>query len=375
MKVGLSVTSLYPLGTLPKNMDGIGTYTNNLLNALKEKNVHVQEIYFKSLKETFCTRSKSQKNFSIKPTPLLSFTPGCIFSLNEPLDLLHITDYLTPKVKGIPIVSTIHDAIMFKRSQWAAKGFSLQEIKNALLIQMSKRAQAVITVSHAVVADLVEFWKIPQEKISVIYHGISHEWHEKISPADQAMVLKKYGITKPFFLTVGTLQPRKNLQRMINAYLTLPKIIKDNIDFVIVGKEHSNLTPEVLLDQIQKLCFEKQIQWLKYVPLSELRSLYQSAHVILYPSLSEGFGFPILEGNASGVPVLTSDFGSTKEIGQHSSYLVDPYSQEAIREGMIELVEKSQLRCQLIKKGIDYSKLFTWEKCAAETTKVYNNLV
>ncbi len=374
MRLGLSVTSLYSLNHQPKQMDGVGTYTQFLCKALLEKKIHVQEIYFKTLTDTFYQAAHKNTNLALHFNPLLPFISRK-FSTSYKIDLLHVTDYMVPKLKGIPIVSTVHDAIMFNRSKWSNKSSGIKNIRNLLLLQMSKRAQSFITVSHSAKAELIEFWKIPEEKISVIYHGIGKEWYEHTGNIATQTILKKYNITKPFFLTVGTLQPRKNLNRIINAYLSLPNSMGNHFDFVIVGKMHPSLTSSQLINEIQLLEQKKQIRWLQYIPVADLRCLYQNAHLVLYPSLAEGFGFPIIEAFASGAPVITSNFGATAEISGESAYLVDPYSEEAIQAGIIEIVENQSLRQQLIKKGHARAELFTWEKCAEETIAVYNQLL
>ena len=115
--------------------------------------------------------------------------------------------------------------------------------------------------------------------------------------------------------------------------------------------------------------------WLKYITFDDLRCLYQSAYLLLFPSLAEGFGFPILEGFASATPVITSNFGSTAELAGGAAFLVDPYSEDAISAAMLDLTEKTDIRSQLIKLGLSQVSKFTWEECAKQTREVYRKFI
>ncbi len=378
LRIGVSVTPVYDINHNLKNIDGIGTYTANLCCALKQQNIQVKEIYFKNINEQALKPkiTSTVENFIVTETPIFSLLPGNFYSqLKEKIDLLHITDYLAPRVKGIPTISFIHDAIMLKFPQWLAGSAQINYLKGYILKKLSQQADHIITCSQASIADIVDYWKIPESKISVIYNGINPIWFKKVEAAAQQAILQQYKIFKPFYLTVGTIQPRKNLERIINAYLNLSKSLQKNYTLVIVGKDHAALTPPALLDKIHQLENTGQLLWLKYVPFEDLLCLYQSAQALLFPSLAEGFGFPILEGFASKIPVITSDSGSTAEIGGSAAYLVDPYSEESIAHAMSEISEKPDLRNQLIQRGLDRIKYFTWEKCAQETIKVYRKFV
>lgn len=372
MKIGISATPVYTIDKKLKNIDGIGTYTANLCQALAAQNVQIKEIYFKKPNEIFLKPSPEKKNFYVANTPLLSLLPGNYYNhLKNQIDLLHITDYLVPRVRNVPVIATIHDAIMLKHAQ----SCNIRHLKGYLLKKLAKQADHVITCSYAIVDDLVNFWHIPRNNISVTPYGLSPVWNQPINPAIRKEILKKYQLTKPFFLTVGTLQPRKNIERMINAYIALPTHIRENFNLVLVGKNHPSLTAPALIEKINTLEKTGQVRWLQYINFDDLRSIYQSAHLLLFPSLAEGFGFPILEGFASAIPVITSHFGSTAEIAGDAAFLVDPYSEDAISKAMLDLVEKADLRDQLIKRGLSQVANYTWEKCAEQTIAVYKKFI
>jgi glycosyltransferase involved in cell wall biosynthesis len=375
MKIGISCTPLYTIKRSQKKIDGIGVYTANLCQALTQQNVEIKEIYFKKLKELTQPKNLKENNFNLAMSPLFSLLPNFYQSLPTKIDLLHITNYLVPRIKNIPTISTIHDSFMLTHPEWQNGYKNLNYLKGCILKKLTREIDHVVTGSQASVTDIVNYWKIPEKKISVIYYGLSEEWNQKSDAINQQIVLNKYGLVKPFFLTVATFQPRKNIARIINAYLNLPKRIIDNFTLVIVGEAHPSLIPASLIKQLSQLENMGRLFWLKYVTFDDLRCLYQSAKALLYPSLAEGFGFPILEGFASGTPVITTHSGATAEIAGGAAYLVDPYSEEAITTGMCELIENTTLRDQLIQQGFSRVKLFTWEKYAQETIKIYKKFI
>ncbi len=376
MKIGISCTPVYNIKKIQKKMDGIGIYTANLCQALTQQNIQIKEIYFKNLWELSATGYSPQKNFYLAESPLYALSPGNFYqNLPTEADLIHITDYLVPRIKKTPIISTIHDAIMLAHPEWLRGPERFKRLKGSILKKLSERVDHVITCSRANIVDIVNFWKIPEYKISVIYHGLPEIWYQKIDPIIQKIILTKYKLNKPFFLMVGTIQPRKNIERIINAYQSLPENIAKEFNLVIVGKDHPTLTPPLLLEQIFKLEKSGHLVWLKYIPFDDLRCLYQNAQALIYPSLAEGFGFPILEGFASGIPVITAHSGATAEIAADAAYLIDPYSEEAIANAMLDLIEKPEVRNKLINQGLSRVKLFTWEKCAQETIQIYKKFI
>lgn len=372
MKIGISVTSAFNIRGEAKNRDGIGVYTAQLCQALTQQNVQIREIYFKTISES-CQRNSTATQFSTAASPLCSLLLGNFYkNIQNTVDLLHITDYLAPRIKKTPIIATVHDAIMLKHPQWMDR---LNFLKIMVIKRLLKHADHFITVSNAMIPDIAHYWGIPEDKISVVYHGISDSWRRQIDLESQQAILDKYRITKPFFLMVGTLQPRKNTDRTIDAYLSLPKNITENFNLVLAGKAHPTFTPRPLLEKIHHLENQGKLVWLKYLPLADLQSLYQSAYALLFPSLAEGFGFPILEGFAAKTPVITSHLGSMAEIAGPAAYLVDPFAQDSIRAAMLNLLEKPDLRTQLIQQGALRVNTFSWETCAQNTIEIYKKFL
>jgi glycosyltransferase involved in cell wall biosynthesis len=207
----------------------------------------------------------------------------------------------------------------------------------------------------------------------VVHLGVSPWWFERASAEDKEVVLKKFNLPNKFVLFTGTLQQKKNLPRLVAAYLELPLDLQTEYPLVVVGRAGWGM--EESLASIQTLTEQKRGHWLKYVSMDELRALFQSSSAYLHPSLHEGFGLTLLEAFASETPVLTSNVAALPEIASDAAYLVDPYSISEIRDGMQALLTDSGLRERLVMKGNKRVQDFSWEKCARETLKVYESLL
>lgn len=292
-------------------------------------------------------------------------------SLKRQLDLLHVTDYRIPKLTHIPVIATLHDAIPLQYPEWVNANW--RKLKNLALVASAKWLTHVIALSHFTVPDLVNYWRIPEEKITVVYPGVAKAWFDSVSQAKKNRILDKYHIHNRFFLFVGTLQPRKNIIRTIKAYQALPKAIKQDYSLILVGQPGWNHSE--ILQAIQALTDSGYGKWLNYLPVEDIHALYQSACAFVFPSLYEGFGLPVLEAFASGVPVITSSHSAMSEIADDCALLVDPDSIEAISAALMKLVDNPDLSKNLIAAGRNKAQLFNWETSAEKTLAVYKNVL
>lgn len=227
-------------------------------------------------------------------------------------------------------------------------------------------AHRVIADSAATKADLIHFYRVMEDKVDVIYPGID----PGLGPVDEARqtaVGQRYGIHPPYFLYLSTLQPRKNLSRLIHAYVAgdVPH------QLVIAGKKGWLAQP--ILDEIFELDLPlaKQIVLPGFVPDADKAALLSGATALLYPSLYEGFGFPLLEAQACGTAVLAANTSSLPEIAGESALLVDPLDEAAIAAGIRRLAEDPELRRCLVEKGRTNARRFSWKKTAG---RVLNTL-
>jgi len=238
----------------------------------------------------------------------------------------------------------------------------------------ARRADHIISVSEATKTDLIQLLKIPENRISVIYSS-GHEKFSKPVPSKFAdEVLSKRKIHEPYFICVGTMEPRKNFERIAEAFFEFSKKTKQKVQLVWVGSQDfaGGKFYESLLKRFS--ASEGQIVAAGYLEDMELGALYQRAQGLVFPSLYEGFGFPVLEAMGAGCPVLTSNTSSLPEVTGNAGLCVDPRSVESIARGMEILYSDTQQRQELVQAGFERLKLFSWQKTAQETLDLYRKV-
>ena len=373
MKIGIGTTKIEPSIT-HGTIDGIGVYVQNLLYYYEKLKLDVLPIHYPSFNTLFYAKT-AHFNLPYSLETIASLTPLNYllnYSIEKKIDLFHSTDYLIPRFNHIPVVATLHDAIMLKHPEWCNP--RLRKIKNFLIKRSVQWATHIIAISQTMVPDLVNYWGVDENKISVVHQGISDQWFKKISPErKKQIIVDKFQLPENFILAVGTLQPRKNFIRIIQAYDALPEELQKKHKLVLVGK--NGWQSHDTLAEIKKIVSKNTAVWLQYVTLEELRALYQSAKLFLFPSLSEGFGAPLLEAFASGVPVITSTISCLPEIAGDAAYLVNPLNTVEIKKTIQLLLTNPTLCSELIQRGQSRVQQFTLQKCAEETLKVYQKIL
>jgi len=237
----------------------------------------------------------------------------------------------------------------------------------------AKKSDRIITVSESTKKDAQEFLGYPAEKITKIYNGIDKRFFEQDEYSEDD-VKKGYGILGKYILFLGTLEPRKNLSRVLDAFARFKKNYKKAFDYQLVVAGKKGWLTEEYFQQVDDLGIVDEVVFTGYVGGDELKPLYANAEFFVMPSLWEGFGQTIVEAMACGAPCLVSKISSIPEIADEAAYFVDPNDTEGIAKGMIELVENKELREKLSAAGREQAKKFSWEKCAKETLEVYKNV-
>lgn len=270
------------------------------------------------------------------------------------------------------VTATIHD-LAFKHYPDTFPKWDLRKL-NLMLDLALARANKLIAVSESTKKDLLQFFpRLKEGKIKVIHHGFDGEFFgAKVSQEKIEAITKNYQLTrlvggqatKNYILYVGALQPRKNLVRLIEAF-NLAKKNNPEMKLVLAG-EAAWLAEEIFAARA-KSPYQNDIVLTGRVNFETLRALYQGARVFAFPSLYEGFGLPILEAFVSGVPVLTSDNSSLREVGGRAALYVDALSVEDIAEKLQHLWNDAKLRAELVAEGQAQLKNFSWDKCAKET--------
>lgn len=321
-------------------------------------------------------------------------------TFKDKLNVLFIPSHTLPLIRkpGLKTVVTVHDL----GAEYLPKSHQLKQrayLKLMTDVQLRSTTH-LIAVSNATKNDLVKKVNINQKKISVIYEGYDKKEFLPLKTDELKDILNSYDIeSNNYFLFVGTIQPRKNLARLISAYADflrgvagagvprrVPASETRTSDGGKARQDPEQIMPKLILagskgwlsDEIyelpKKLGIEESVKFLGYVPDENLPSLLNGSIALLFPSLFEGFGLPILEAMACGTPVLTSNISSMPEIADKAAILVDPYSEKEIAQGISKLFTDQKLRNKLENMGIAQSKKFSWEKCAQETLEVLNKL-
>ena len=374
MRVGIDITPVIYQGT------GIGTYTQELVRHLLPLSKKTHFTLFASTLRgrkniwNFLKGLSVYDNFSVKfyPLPPLitelawnKFHRISVEKLVGAVDVFHAWDWQQPPAKNAKLVTTIHDltTIKFPQEQHA----KTIAVHRRRLKWVKQEADAIITDSDATKKDVVDLLGIAKNKIYKVYLAASEQFTEfmsqepKIVSQEIGKVRRKYNIKGDYVLSVGTREPRKNLQRTIKAFGSLKN---PRLSLVIAGKfgwgpKSTNQNPR------------STIKVLGFVQQQDLPPLYAGAKVFVYPSLYEGFGLPILEAMSVGSPVVTSDRGSLKEVASDAAVIVDPKNTKAIAHGIKTALKQGT---ELIKKGLKQAKKFTWTTTAQQTLKVYKSL-
>jgi glycosyltransferase involved in cell wall biosynthesis len=291
--------------------------------------------------------------------------------LAERIDVYHATDYRIPRLRRIPVCATLHDAIPLSHPHWSNP--RLRAAKNLVLLRAAQWAQCVITVSHSMVPEVVEHYRIPEKRIHVVHNGVDAAWFVR-EPAERIEAVRsQFGLLPQYLLFVGTLQPRKNVGRIVAAFERLPASLVGGRQLVIAGK--AGWRSDDIVASLRVAAARGGVRWLDYVDAGDMRALYQGASGFVFPSLYEGFGLPVLEAFATGVPVITSTTTSLPEVAGDAALLVDPTDVDALAEAMASLLADSQLSDHLRAAGNARARAFTWERCAGETVEVLRSLL
>ena len=281
------------------------------------------------------------------------------------IDLFFSPAHYTPRFCPVPIVVTIHDVSyihfpdeflekdLYKLTHWTAHAVT--------------QARKIIAVSESTKKDIIAHYHISKNNINVIYNG-----YEKYTPSikkDSSLYSLPQG---PYFLYVGTIQPRKNIKRLIEAF---GKLLKKhpNYKLVIVGKK--GWLYGDIFDKALELGLEDSVIFSGYVSNEQLSRLYKNALCCVVPSLYEGFGLPVLESMGQNCPVIASNISSIPEVGGKACLYFNPYDEEELEKAMIKVATNEKLHKELVEKGKQRVKEFSWEKCAKETLAVLESTI
>lgn len=291
---------------------------------------------------------------------------------NNKSDVTHFFNFaIPPFVQGKRVV-TIHDMAFMAYPETVRK--RTRYMLRLTTKKTLKRADKIITVSEFSKQELMKYFSVSADKIDVIYNAVDTSvYRNDLSDESVEKAKAKYNIKKDYFLYLGTLEPRKNLERLIKAYYDFKKNHSDYPSLVLAGKK--GWYYDGIFEIVKELKLQEDVIFTDYVSFEDAPLLMKGAMAFCFPSLYEGFGMPPLEAMACGTPVLVSDCSSLPEVVGDCAVKVDPLSVEDISQGLEKLYSDSELRQELREKGLKRASEFTWERSAEKLYGIYKDLV
>ncbi len=388
MKIGIDARTI--LNPEKGEAIGVGHYTYQLIRHLLEIDHENEYVLFFD----FRVREKDIKKFT-RPNTKIKFYPfsdykkylpgayneilGTATLIKENLDILHSTSPLSriPMAYRGKCVVTFQDLAVYKCPDCYPAVKKAHD--KAVLKMMAKKAERIIAVSKATQKDLQEIFGIKEEKIQVIYNGIDKRFFEETKIENESeKILARFDIHKKYLLFLGTLEPSKNITRLLEAFAIFKENYKNKFkkfdwQLVLAGKRGwlSKEYPQIARD----VGISKDVVFTGYVIGDELNPLFRNSQFFILPSLYEGFGMTVLEAFAARVPVIVSRVSSLPEIADEAAYFVNPLDKNEIAEAIMKFALDENLRQYYREKGFAQVKKFDWEKTARETLKVYKSLI
>jgi glycosyltransferase involved in cell wall biosynthesis len=360
------------LGTLGTRAGGCETYEHSLLSGIsKYDRTTPYDIFFLNhkAKESVGQLPENFTSHVLWPdNRWMSMTLSLPILLQRmSIKVLHAT-YFPPYFCPVDQIAMMHSVVTYRYPELFPLPIRIR--LNLLIDRIIAKANLIICVSQHDRDFIAEQFHIPDDRLAVVYHGVSPHFYPR-PLADIKPTLKNlYGISAPYFIYAGKLMHIKNITRMLKAYQLcrtrlrgqMPDLVLAGRMLWIKGDDRKQLFE--LIEQGGVICLD-------HIPHQEMPLLYAGAHALLFPSLWEGFGIPIIEAMASGIPVLTSNLSSCPEVLGDAGLTVDPFDMEQIAAGIEQLVENSALRQEMTARGLARVKQFTWERTVAETLKLY----
>lgn len=346
--------------TVGRRATGNETYVANLLEALAERG---------RVEPVALTDRRSSAPFEQQLLRWRHPIPRLLMDLRNPrdrwrADALHV-QYVRPPWCDVPVITTVHD-ISFEHFPHMFRKATVLRMRS-MIPWSARRSAAVLTGSEYSRRDLIESYDLPPDKVHVTLYATSNLF-TTLPTAEARRRVGSLDVPGEYILYVGNLQPRKNLPRLLDAY----RLLRErgwSVPLVIVG-QRAWLADDVF-DTVRRHSLGEHVKFTGYVSDEQLVGLYNLAHVMVYPSLFEGFGLPVLEALACGAPTVTSSTSSMPEVAGDAALLVDPTDVDEIANAIERLLADASLRDRLRAAGPRQAARFSWDRCAQQTESVY----
>jgi anaerobic magnesium-protoporphyrin IX monomethyl ester cyclase len=365
MRVAFDGTTLRPART------GVGCYAERLLRHLAEANP-ADEFVVLSNRPTDVRRPLPAnvevyrgRRAPVSLAWMQMLAPGILRAIRA--DVAHFTNGVIPLTCPVPSVVTIHDMslTLFPRYHPVRRVL----LHRPLVDLSAPRANAIITHSHSAKRDIVRLYGVDEARVHPVHLAAAPEFAPAADPQRLEEVRWRYGLPDRFILYVGTIEPRKNLPRLLSAFAARRR--SGGLKHALVCAGPYGWRARDVARRVAALGIGSAVHFLGYVPIADLPALYHLSDLFVFPSLYEGFGLPVVEAMACGTPVLAGRTGALAEVAGDAAEFVDPSDTDAIGEALQALVGDADRRRELARRGLDRSLAFSWERAAAETLEVY----
>jgi glycosyltransferase involved in cell wall biosynthesis len=372
--VGIDYTPAYEQG------GGIGRYVRELVAALAHLDTSTDYRLFVAGARELPPSPGS--NFTWRPTRLSPTWLARIWhraripmpaeTFTGRVNLFHATDFvLPPTLPGTRTLLTVHDLSFVRVPETASP--HLKAYLDRVVPRSARRADHILADSQATKDDLISIYNLPASKITVLLSGVDARFHRVDDPAKRRAARETYKIgANPYIFSVGTVQPRKNYGRLIQALAQLRARGYPHHLVIAGGK---GWLEDPIYQTMRDTGMAEAVHFIGFADEADLPTLYSGADCVAFPSLYEGFGIPVLESMACGTPVVTSKVSSLPEAAGNAALLVDPYHVDDIASALVRLIDDVQTREQLVRQGYQHVQNFTWTKAAEQLRFVYAALI
>lgn len=349
---------------------GPETYEVEVLRALARIDSETEYFVYCTEENTPAEIGIGQDNFTFRilrpASRLLSLSLTLpVWLVRDKIDVLHAT-YTPPPYSTKTLVFTMHGMVNFLHPEFFDRAVVWR--LNRLMKIGLKKAARVICVSAHVRDQVHTLMGVPMERLTVAYHGVSSAFSPVPKESARKYVRENLGVDTPYVLYVGKLHPCKNIPRLLESFSRFRADTKAEIKLLLVGKATDDEEIRRAVDEIER---RRDIIWAGHRSHSELPLIYSGAEMFVFPTYFESFGLPVVEAMACGTAVVASNVASVPEITAGAAMLVDPLSVDDIAEKMARLYDSEQTRSELIARGFERAKDFTWESCARQTLETY----